>query len=61
MVRELIVKNYFYFFTAPPVKPVANNHAGAPDECWDFPGDYDISSATIYLKAVIPAKAGIQN
>jgi hypothetical protein len=28
MARELIVKNYFYFFTAPPVKPVAN-HAQA--------------------------------
>jgi hypothetical protein len=41
MVRELIVKNYFYFFTAPPVKPVANHGAGAPDECWDFLSDYD--------------------
>ena len=61
MVRELTVKDFFLFFTAPPVKPVAYDHAGVPDESWDFPGDYDISSATIYLKAVIPAKAGIQN
>jgi hypothetical protein len=41
MVWELIVKNYFYFFTAPSVKPVANHDAGGPDECWDFLSDYD--------------------
>jgi hypothetical protein len=40
MVRELIVKDFFYFIYRSPGKAGCELSAGAPDECWDLLSDY---------------------